>query len=126
MDAILDTSMLVAAESGRLSQDSFPPSAGISSVTVEELRLGVLRATPRDRSARETTYDAVTRAYSLVPVTREIADLSAEIRSEGRSRGRRYGLADALIGATARHLALPVYTQDAGFEGMVGVDVHMV
>lgn len=124
--AIIDTSIFIGTENARLDPTSVPSDGALSTATIEELWLGVLRATPVDLYKRRRTYEIVTEHFEIVPVTRAIAELSAEIRADGRARGRRYGLADALIGATGRLLDLPVYTQDIGFEGMAGVDVHVV
>jgi predicted nucleic acid-binding protein len=57
--------------------------------------------------------DAAARAFS-------------EIVADSRRRGRRPRILDALIAATAVSRAIPVYTQDADFDDMAGVEVVRV
>jgi predicted nucleic acid-binding protein len=125
VSALLDTSVIIGLEQSRLPVRSVPTQASLSVITIEELKLGLAGTSPL-RANRVRTYEAALIAYTIVPVTLEIAQLCAEIRAEGRSRGVRYEPFDSLIGATARHLAVPVFTQDDGFTGMSGVDVRRV
>ena len=66
-----------------------------------------------DRELLLQAYDVAARAF-------------AEIAADSRRRGARPKLLDALIGATARSRAMPVYTQNADFEAMIGVQVVRV
>jgi predicted nucleic acid-binding protein len=50
----------------------------------------------------------------------------ARIVAAARKGGRRPRALDALIAATASSLGVPVYTQDADFEDMPGVEVVRV
>lgn len=126
MTALLDTSVLVGLEQRRVPPAGLPAEAAVSVVTLEELWLGVLRAGPAVVSRRRTTYQRVADGFMPLPIDVAVARTSAHIRSEGRSRGRRYQLVDSLIGATARVHGLPLYTQDGGMAGMLGVDVRLV
>lgn len=126
MTALLDTSVLVGLEQRRVSPAGLPAVAAVSVVTLEELWLGVLRAGPAAASRRRTTYQRAADGFVALPIDVAVAQMSAHIRSEGRSHGRRYQLADSLIGATARVHGLPLFTQDAGMVGMLGVDVRLV
>jgi len=126
MTVVLDTSVLIGLESGRLGPATVVDVAVLPSVVLEELRLGVLRSSELFRKLRQQTLESALAAYDVAPVSREIALACAEIRAEGRGRGRRYDPFDSLVGATGRVLGLTVLTRDRGFEGMSGVDVRLV
>jgi predicted nucleic acid-binding protein len=123
--ALLDTSVLVGIEQRRVGTTALPEQAAVCVLTLEELRLGVLRSPAAHVARRRETYRAAARLVVL-PVDAAVAESCAEIRAEGRARGRRYQLADSLIGATARVHGLPLFTQDEGMVGMLGVDVRVV
>ncbi len=126
MSALLDTSVLVGVEQRCVDAAVLPDTGAVSVVTLEELWLGVLQAAPALLAARRATYDLAAQGFDALAVDLEVARVSADIRAEGRRRGRRYGLADSLIGATARAHALALYTRDEGMRGMLGVDVRVV
>jgi predicted nucleic acid-binding protein len=123
---LLDTSILVAVETERLSEGDLPEGGSISVVTLEELYLGVLRSTGSISAKRRFTFEQAMSLFLLLVVDREVSLACAEIRAEGRARGQRYEMADSLIGATARVHGLPLYTRDEGMVGMLGVDVRVV
>ena len=126
MTGLLDTSVLVGLEQRRLTTEALPAQASVSVLTLEELWLGVLMAAPDRRDDRRTTYALAAARFHVLAVDVVVARTSAQIRAEGRGRGRRYDLADSLIAATALVHELSVYTQDAGMLGMLGVDVRLV
>ena len=126
MNVLLDTSVLVGVETGRLEAEQFPDHAALSVVTLEELYLGMLRAGPHAMDQRRRTYVQARVEFDLLAVDAEVALACAQIRAEGRDRGVRYAPFDSLIGATARVHRLPLYTQDEGMVGMIGVDVQVV
>lgn len=122
MNAILDTSVFVALESDRPIGD-LPDLGGVSVMTVAELRLGVLAASDNDvRARRMRTLTEVERLRAL-PVDDLVAREFAELVAEARRRGSRPKVVDALIAATARARRIPVYTQDADFDTIPGVEV---
>ena len=125
MSGLLDTSVFVARESGRpLAQ--LPDEGRISVITVAELRIGVLVAEdPAIRAQRMRTLTEV-EALEPLPIDDAAARAFAEIVADSRRRGRRPKILDALIAATAVSRAMPVYTQDADFEDMAGVQVVRV
>lgn len=88
--------MLVGVEAGRLAPAALPAKGVLPVVVLEELWLGVLQSSGVARDRRHATFEAARAAY------------------------------DALVGATARVLGVPVVTHDRGFEGMAGVDVLVV
>jgi predicted nucleic acid-binding protein len=98
----------------------------VSVITVAELRIGVLVAEdPAVRAQRLATLSEV-EALEPLPVDDAAARAFAEIVADARRRGKRPRILDALIAATARSRSMPVYTQDADFEDLVGVDVVRV
>jgi predicted nucleic acid-binding protein len=95
-------------------------------VTVAELRVGVLVASdPSVRAQRMRTLSEV-EALAPLPVDDDVAREFAEIVAEARRQRRRPKILDALIAATARALDVPVYTQDADFDSIPGVEVVRV
>lgn len=125
MIGLLDTSVLVAREAGR-PLAALPEEGRVSVITVAELRLGVLMADdPAICAQRMRTLSAVETLDALI-IDDAAARAFAEIVADGRRRGRRPRVLDALIAATAVANGIPVYTQDADFEDMAGVTVVRV
>ena len=125
MIGLLDTSVFVAREAGR-PLAALPEEGRVSLITVSELRLGVLMADDSAiRAQRMRTLSAVEELDALV-IDDAAARAFAEIVADGRRRGRRPRVLDALIGATAVSNDIPVYTRDSDFEDMAGVTVVRV
>ncbi len=122
---ILDTSVFIAREQGRPVSE-LPEGGRISVVTVAELRIGVLAAS--EDSVRAQRMHTLTRVETLepLPVDDDVAREFAEIVVEARRVGRKPKILDSLIAATARSRGVPVYTQDADFNEMPGVEVVRV
>lgn len=125
MSGLLDTSVFVARESGR-PLASLPDEGRVSVITVAELRIGVLVAEEASIRAQRLATLSEVEALEPLPVDDAAARAFAEIVADARRRGKRPKILDALIAATARSRAMPVYTQDADFEDMAGVDVVRV
>lgn len=126
MRGLLDTSVLVAREQGRPLGD-LPDEAAISVVTVAELHLGVLLGgDPRVRARRLRTLSQVERGFDAIPIDDEVARSFGVIVADALRRGRRPKIMDAWIAATAVANALPVFTQDAGFDDLAEVQVVRV
>ena len=119
---LLDTSIFIAAESGRsLRHDLFPVESAISVVTRAELRVGIFAAESiavRDR--RIATFEA-SGQLRVLPVDEEVGRAWAQMRAYLVAAGRRVNVNDAWIAATAAAQEVPVLTQDADFEALSGV-----
>ena len=114
---LLDTSVLIARESGR-AISTLPDRVAPSVITLGELQLGVLNAgDPATRSRRADTL-ALARAADPIPVSEAVmvswARLVADCRAAGVQRAVK--LTDTLIAATAIEHGLPVVTRDADFD----------
>lgn len=129
MRGLLDTSVIVALETGR-PLGSLGEQNAVSVITLEELTLGVRMAEARGDEAiaagRRRTLSTVGTRFEALPVTRAVAVVSAEIRAAGRTRGIRYTPFDALICATAAVHGLTLFTQDAELGDVPGIDVRVV
>lgn len=129
MRGLLDTSVFVGQEAER-DVEALPDEVALSVITIEELWLGVRMAVGRGEAAlaatRQTTLDRVVRAFEVLPVDRQVAQNSALIRASGRLSGLRFGPLDALIAATAVTYGLTLFSQDAQFAEMDGVEVRLI
>jgi predicted nucleic acid-binding protein len=124
---LLDTSVFIAAESGRaLDGARMPDEIRVSVISVGELRRGVLVAA--NAMTRAMRLASLTRALSLepVPIDEGVAECWAELRATLRDLGRRMPVNDSWIAATAMSLGVPVVTQDDDFVDGIGVEVLRV
>lgn len=119
---LLDTSIFIAAESGRsLRQELFPLESAISAVTRAELRVGIFAAeTIAIRDRRIATFDASAH-LQVLPIDDEVGRAWAQMRAYLVAAGRRVNVNDSWIAATAAAHEVPVLTQDADFEALSGV-----
>ncbi len=127
---LLDTSVFIAAESGRaLNVDSLPDESVICPVTVAELHAGVLTAADVDvRARRLGTLEAIAD-IEVLPIDVEVAATWARLRVHLAEKGRRINVNDLWIAATAAAHGIPVVTQDDDFEplhSVQGLDVILV
>ncbi len=120
--ALLDTSVLVAQESGRpLRTESLPEQTAVSVVTLAELHAGVLAATDTvTRARRLATLDAVSAVEALA-VTAEAARHWATLRIRLAEEGRRAKINDVWIAAVASSNGLDVVSQDNDFDAIEAV-----
>lgn len=126
MRAIVDTSVLIAQESGRGLAD-LPDELALSVITTAELELGVLRA--RDTETRSRRLTTLTRARALLPVLpidAEVGSCFARIAAAEREAGRSIRRHDAWIAATALRHGAAVVTQDADFGAFPDIEVVRV
>lgn len=117
---LLDTSVLVASETGR-PIGTLPARVATSVVTVAELRAGVLAAPDvTTRARRLATLDGIADLEAL-PIDEAAAHHWADLRAHLAARGRRLNVNDLWIAATALAHDLPVVTQDADFDAVEGL-----
>lgn len=121
--AIADTSLFIGNEQDRFPAAAMPRTLGVSTITIGELKLGVLAADdPGTRAARlRTLSDAL--ALDPLPVDDAVADAWAELRIMLRQAGRKMPVNDSWIAATAIAHHLPVATQDADYDDVPGLVV---
>jgi len=120
--AILDTSVLIAAD--------VPPLAGelaISSAALAELHFGVLAtADPAIRAERLRRLSYLERRFDALPVDDDVAAsygqlaAAAVVAASGHARPR---VLDLLVAATAHAHSARLYTRNA--VGLVGIE-HLV
>jgi predicted nucleic acid-binding protein len=119
---LLDTSVFIAAESGRpLRTESIPDEGAISIVTKAELRAGILAAADVEtRDRRLKTLELAAR-IAVFPIDEEVAQVWAQMRAYLGAASRRINSNDMWIAATAAAHRMPVVTQDGDFVALSGV-----
>ena len=111
-----DTSVFVALEQGRSVATAPEGDGRVSVATLTELGVGILRA--RTAIVRVGRQQTLTDARKFVPLAYDEAvgvELAA-LLALARDQGRRAGIMDAIIAATALVHDLTVWTQDDDFE----------
>ena len=118
---VLDTSVFIASETGRvLDESAIPDEVATTVITLAELNAGVLAAGTADTRARRlATLDAVADMVAL-PVDEDAAREWARLRVHLAETGRRMGINDLWIAAIAASRGLPVITQDDDFAALDG------
>ncbi len=120
--ALADTSLFIASESGRtLSDEGVPDTLAISIITLAELRAGVLAARDLQTRARRLTTLSFVAQYDVIVVDASVAEAWGQLRVALRDAGRRLGVNDSWVAATAIALDVPLVSQDRGFEGVPGL-----
>lgn len=115
--ALLDTSVLIAHESGRpVDVDSLPAQTAVSVITVGELHAGVLVATDTATRARRLSTLEAAATVEALPVTAEAARRWAELRVRLAEQGRSAKVNDLWIAAVAKANGMDVVTQDDDFD----------
>jgi predicted nucleic acid-binding protein len=119
LTGLLDTSIFIAREAGRVLQE-LPRRGFVSVITIGELQLGVVNAPDDDRRARRADTLALARSADPIPITEAVVVSWAHLVADCRSLGvhRLVKLADALIAATAVERGLPVVTQDDDYDSI--------
>lgn len=123
-DALADTSVFIATETGRsVRLDRIPDRLTVSIITIGELRAGVLAA--RDAESRTKRLSTLTRVLGLdaAPIDEAVAEAWAGLRVALRDHGRRMEVNDSWIAATAISLGLPLVTLDDDFGDVPGLEV---
>lgn len=119
---LLDTSVLIAIESGRpLRAEAMPETAAISVVTRAELRVGIFAAGDIEiRDRRLATFELANRILAL-PVDEAVSRAWAQMRAYVGASGQKISVNDMWIAATAAAHEIPVHTQDGDFDALNGV-----
>jgi predicted nucleic acid-binding protein len=121
---LADTSVFIAAESGRSAHlDRLPDRLGVSVITVSELRAGVLAAA--DVTSRDRRLATLTSVLALdpIPIDQAVAETWARLRVSLGNFGLRMPVNDSWIAATAMTLGIPVVTQNDGYIHAPGLEV---
>lgn len=120
MKALLDTSVVIAADVGTLDDD-----LAISAVTLAELHFGVLVAKDRSvRAERLRRLLLLQRTFDALPLDEQVAASYGSIAAAVVDTGRqpRARSMDLLIAATAHAHSARLYTRNAGdFHGLGGL-----
>ncbi len=125
--ALVDTSVLVASESGRpLGVERIPDELAVSVITLGELHAGVLAAAEvATRDQRLRTLE-VARELGVASIDERAAAAWARLRVDLRDAGRSMPVNDSWIAASAISLGVAVVTQDDDYDGVPGLDVVKV
>ncbi len=119
---LLDTSVLIAIESGRpLRSEALSETSAISVVTRAELRVGIFAA--EDIETRDRwlmTFELANRIIAL-PVDERVSRAWAQMRAYVQASSQKVGVNDMWIAATAVAHEIPVLTQDGDFDALNGV-----
>ncbi len=121
---LLDTSVFIAAETGRPLQRRPEGETRVSVVTLAELRLGVLRAEGAVRQLRESTLGSA-RRFVPIPVDEYVADELSALLAKLRASQRRAKAFDCFIAATALAHDLTVVAQDTDFEELEAAEPRL-
>lgn len=119
---LLDTSVLIARESGRpLDAEMIPEVSYVSVITAAELEAGVHAA--RDAAARAARLHTWARVaeLELLGVDLGVAHEWALLRYRLAEAGRRANVNDVWIAAIALANGLAVVTQDDDFDVLAGI-----
>jgi predicted nucleic acid-binding protein len=125
--AIADTSVFVAWESGRtMDRERIPERIGVSMITIGELRAGVLTAADSDARRRRLQSLLVALELDPAPIDDRVAEAWADLFVALGRIGRRLPINDSWIAATAIALGVPVVTQDDDYADVPGLAVIRV
>jgi predicted nucleic acid-binding protein len=116
---VYDTSVFVAAESGRpIRFEQLPAEAVSTVITLAELSAGVLAAPDTATRARRLLTLTEFSALELLDIDARAAEAWARIRVHLYESGRRMNVNDVWIAAIALANELPIVTQDDDFDAL--------
>ncbi len=122
MKGVLDTSVLIAAESGRsLDEDRLPEESAITVITLAELNAGALVAADVETRARRMATVQAMADVEVLPVDEAAAVAWARLRVQLAEAGRRVNVNDLWIAAVAVSRELTVFTEDDDFDAISAV-----
>ena len=119
---LLDTSVLIASESGRaLDEAALPHQLAVSVITIAELHAGIYAARDTEtRAAWLATLESISSLEAL-PVDEAAAREWARMRYRLAESKRRLNVNDLWIAAIAVSRGMPVVTQDRDYEPLIGL-----
>jgi len=124
---LLDTSVFIAAESGRsLNIEMLPDESVVCPVTIAELQAGVLIAADVAIRARRLATLETTSDIEVVVIDGSVAAEWARLRVYLAESGRRVNVNDLWIAATATAHGLPVVTQYDDFAPLEGAGLSVI
>ena len=133
MGVILDTSVLIEAERGRLEIDEWirdraEEPFGLSVITVSELFHGVHRADSRKRRLKRSAFvERVVELFPIYPFDLAASRVYAQVWAELVSKGVHVGAHDLLIASTAVSLGFSVATfNPRHFERIEGLELQIL
>jgi tRNA(fMet)-specific endonuclease VapC len=133
MAALIDSSVLIAAERGDLALEDFSARYGeedvaISAVTASELLHGVHRArTPSQRHRRQAFVEGLLAQLPVIAFDLTVARLHASLWAGLAKRGVAVGERDLMMGATAIARNYALATRDErSFSRIPGLSVQLL
>lgn len=120
---LIDTSVLIAVERGKLDLDAAQADPGepiaLSAVTAHELLRGLARLPPGVRRARsERWLETLLSAVPVIEYDLDVARVHAALWAEMSATGRSLSEHDQMIAATALSLGYDLATRDAAFDAV--------
>ncbi len=132
MGAVIDSSVFIASERGKLDFEAIIRQCGdepvaIAAITASELLHGVHRAIDStQRARREAFVERVLADLPLIPFDLVVARVHARLWAELAARGSLIGMHDMLIAATALAVGYDVATRDErSFPRVPGLTVRL-
>ena len=133
MGVILDTSILIEAERGRLDVDRFIEGKeeelfGLSVITAAELLHGVHRADSAKRRRRRSAYvEKLIELFPIYPFDLAAARIYADLWAQLLREGKMIGAHDLMIGSTALALGFSIATfNKREFDRIEGLEVALL
>ena len=129
MGALIDSSVLIAAERGELDLEGalagFDDELALSVVTASELLHGVHRAGDEARRVRREAYvEALLAGFPVIAFDLVAARLHARLSARMADSGQAVGAHDLIIAATALARGLDVVTrEERSFPGIAELSV---
>ncbi len=122
--AVADTSVFIGFEAERFDAAQLPDlELGVSTITLGELRFGVLQAQDVEAAAQRLLTYQLAQRFDALPVDERVAEAWALLVARIRRAGQRVPINDSWIAATAIAHGVPVLTQDGDYAAMPGVEV---
>lgn len=119
---LLDTSVLIASETGRaLDLSALPDEMFVSVVTVAELQAWVLAAPDTATRARRLATLESIAVLEPLPIDSAAAAQWAVLRARLAEEGRRINVNDLWIAAVAAANNLAIVTQDSDYDPLAAI-----